>query len=273
MTGALISAEALGASATRPTLLDVRWTLGGPPGLTEYESGHIPGAVFVNLDTELAGAPGSGGRHPLPGRESFQAAMRAAGVRDDGPVVVYDGGSSMSAGRAWWLLRYYGHGDVAVLDGGLAAWVAAGYPVTTEPVQVEPGDFVARPGAMSVLMAQDVPALAARGALLDARAPERFTGEREPIDPVAGHIPGAVNVPATMTLDSSRRFLQRSALRKIFERAGVGGGLEVGTYCGSGVTAAHEVLALELAGYRAALYPGSWSEWITDPRRPIARGD
>ena len=273
MTGALISAEALAASATRPTLLDVRWTLGGPPGLTEYESGHIPGAVFVNLDTELAGAPGSGGRHPLPTRESFQAAMRAAGVRDDGPVVVYDGGSSMSAGRAWWLLRYYGHGDVAVLDGGLAAWVAAGYPVTTEPARVEPGDFVARPGAMSVLMAHDVPALAARGALLDARAPERFKGEREPIDPVAGHIPGAVNVPATMTLDSSGRFLERSALRQIFERAGVGGGVEVGAYCGSGVTAAHEVLALELAGYRAALYPGSWSEWITDPRRPIARGD
>jgi thiosulfate/3-mercaptopyruvate sulfurtransferase len=179
----------------------------------------------------------------------------------------------MSAGRAWWLLRYYGHSDVAVLDGGLAAWAAAGYPMTDEPAHAEAGDFVARPGAMPVLMAQDVPALAARGALLDARAPERFRGEREPIDPLAGHIPGAVNVPATRTLDSSGRFLERSALRAIFERAGVAAGVEVGAYCGSGVTAAHEVLALELAGYEAALYPGSWSEWITDPRRPTARED
>lgn len=273
MTGPLISADALAASATRPTLLDVRWTLGGPPGLTEYETAHIRGAVFVDLDTDLAGSPGSGGRHPLPGRESFQATMRAVGVRDDGPVVVYDGGSSMSAGRAWWVLRYYGHGDVAVLDGGLAAWTAAGHPVTTEPAQVEPGDFVARPGAMSVLMAEDVPALAARGVLLDARAPERFKGEREPIDPVAGHIPGAVNVPATRTLDTSGRFLDRSKLREIFERVGVDAEVEVGAYCGSGVTAAHEVLALELAGYEAALYPGSWSEWITDRQRPVARGD
>ncbi len=178
----------------------------------------------------------------------------------------------MSAGRAWWLLRYYGHADVAVLDGGLAAWVAAGYPATAEPTQVEPGDFVARPGAMPVLEAQELPALTAHGTLLDARAPERFKGELEPIDPVAGHIPGAVNVPATMTLDSSGRFLKRSALREIFERAGVAAGVEVGAYCGSGVTAAHEVLALELAGYEAALYPGSWSEWIADPRRPVARG-
>jgi thiosulfate/3-mercaptopyruvate sulfurtransferase len=197
--------------------------------------------------------------------------MRAAGVHDDRPVVVYDAGSSMSAGRAWWLLRYYGHGDVAVLDGGLTAWLAAGYPVTTEQARVEPGNFVARPGAMPVLKAEDAAALAARGALLDARGPERFSGEREPVDPVAGHIPGALNVPATMTIDSSGRFLERTALRQAFERAGVTTEAEVGVYCGSGVTAAHEVLALELAGCEAALYPGSWSEWITDPRRPIAR--
>ncbi|MGN6169194.1 MAG: sulfurtransferase, partial [Solirubrobacteraceae bacterium] len=214
-----------------------------------------------------------GGRHPLPERESFQGAMRTAGVRDDWPVVVYDGGSSMSAARAWWLLRYYGHGDVAVLDGGLAAWAAAGYLLTTEHAPVEPGDFGAQPGAMPVLAAEDAAVVAARGALLDARAPERFHGEREPIDPVEGHIPGAVNVPATTTLDSSGRFLKQPALRQLFERAGVSAGVEIGAYCGSGVTAAHEVLALELAGYEAALYPGSWSEWITDPRRPIARGD
>jgi thiosulfate/3-mercaptopyruvate sulfurtransferase len=178
----------------------------------------------------------------------------------------------MSAGRAWWLLRYYGHGDVAVLDGGFAAWVAAGYPVATDSQPVEPGDLVARPGGMAVLSAKDAGALAARGALLDSRAPERFRGEHEPIDPVAGHIPGAVNLPVTATTDSSGRFLDRHALRQLFERAGVPSAVEVGAYCGSGVAAAHEVLALELAGYDAALYPGSWSEWISDPRRPIARG-
>lgn len=264
---------ALAASAARSTLLDIRWSLGGPPGLTEYERAHIPGAVFVDLDEELAGAPGPGGRHPLPAPESFQAAMRVAGVANDRPVVVYDGGSSMSAARAWWLLRYYGHGDVALLDGGLAAWAAAGFPVTAERAPVEPGDFVARPGAIPVLMAEDAAGIAARGALLDARAPERFRGEREPIDPVAGHIPGAVNVPATMTIDASGRFLERRVLRQTFERAGVGAGKEVGVYCGSGVVAAHEVLALELAGFEAALYPGSWSGWIADPSRPIARGD
>ena len=199
--------------------------------------------------------------------------MRAAGVVNGRPVVVYDGESSMSAGRAWWLLRYYGHRDVAVLDGGLAAWVAAGYPVSTDSELVQPGDFVARRGAMAVLSAEDAAAVAARGVLLDARAPERFRGEREPIDPVAGHIPGAVNLPATATTDPSGRFLGRHLLRRLFEPTGVTSEVKVGAYCGSGVAAAHEVLALELAGYQAALYPGSWSEWITDPRRPIARGD
>jgi thiosulfate/3-mercaptopyruvate sulfurtransferase len=198
--------------------------------------------------------------------------MRAAGVANDMSVVVYDEGSSMSAARAWWLLRYYGHADVSLLDGGLAAWVAAGYPVTAERTPVEPGDFVVRPGAMAVLTAEDAAGIAARGALLDARAPERFSGEHEPIDPVAGHIPGAVNVPATVTIDPSGRFLERRALRQNFGRAGVAAGKEVGVYCGSGVVAAHEVLALELAGFEAALYPGSWSEWNTDPSRPIARG-
>jgi thiosulfate/3-mercaptopyruvate sulfurtransferase len=199
--------------------------------------------------------------------------MRAAGVRARRPVVVYDAGTSMSAGRAWWLLRYYGHGDVAVLDGGLAAWTAAGYALSTESPQVEPGDFVARPGAMPVLTAQDAAAVASGGALLDARTPERFRGEREPIDPIAGHIPGALNVPATLTIDASGRFLRRASLRQLFERAGVTAGTKVGAYCGSGVTAAHEVLALELAGYEAALYAGSWSDWIADAGRPIAQGN
>jgi thiosulfate/3-mercaptopyruvate sulfurtransferase len=267
-----MSAGALAASSARPTLLDVRWTLGGPPGRSEYDKGHIPGAVFIDLDTVLAAPAGDEGRHPLPNQTAFQAAMQAAGVRNDRRVVVYDAGASMSAARGWWLLRFFGHDDVAVLDGGLAAWKRAGYGLTSHPAEVERGDFVARPGGMPVLDAHGATTVATRGTLLDARAPERFTGEREPIDPVAGHVPGARNVPAALTLDSAGRFVDGAELRIIFESAGVRPGQEIGAYCGSGVTAAHEVLALELAGYRAALYTGSWSEWITDPGRPIARG-
>lgn len=198
--------------------------------------------------------------------------MRAAGVRNDRPVVFYDADNSMAAARGWWVLRYFGHGDVFVLDGGLAAWTEAGYAVTTDTPRAEPGDFAARPGEMPLLDADGAAALATRGALLDARTPERFSGEEEPVDLVAGHIPCAKNVPAVLTVDAAGRFLERTALRQVFERARVTDGVAVGAYCGSGIMAAHEVLALELAGYRAALYPGSWSEWIADPRRPVARG-
>ena len=274
---ALCSAEELAGllapDRERPALLDVRWALGGPPGRKEYDRGHIPGAVFVDLDVELAGPPGCGGRHPLPEAGAFETAMRAAGVRGDRPVVVYDAASSMAAARGWWLLRYFGHPDVRVLDGGMVAWVAAGYPVASEAPAPEPGDFTARPGGMSVLDADGAAELASRGVLLDARAPERFRGEQEPIDPVAGHIPGARNAPSTGTVDADGRFLEPEALRSGFEAAGVTGAVELGAYCGSGVTAAHEVLALELAGFDAALFPGSWSEWITDPARPVARGE
>ena len=268
----LVTPEELAAASAAPTLLDIRWALGGPPGREEYARGHIPGAVFVDLDAELAAPAGSGGRHPLPEAAAFEAAMRAAGVRKDHPVVVYDAANSMAAARAWWLLRYFGHPDVAVLDGGLAAWEAAGYPVTTEMPVPQLGDFEARPGGMPVIDAAGAAELAARGLLLDARAPERFRGELEPIDPVAGHIPGAVNMPSAANVDADGRFLPAEALRGAFQAAGVRDRLRVGAYCGSGVTAAHEVLALELAGFPAALYPGSWSEWITDPGRPVARG-
>jgi len=253
-------------------IVDFRWYLTGSQGRDAYLGGHIPGAVFVDLDAELAAPAGSGGRHPLPEAAAFEAAMRAAGVRKDHPVVVYDAANSMAAARAWWLLRYFGHPDVAVLDGGLAAWEAAGYPVTTEMPVPQLGDFEARPGGMPVIDAAGAAELAARGLLLDARAPERFRGELEPIDPVAGHIPGAVNMPSAANVDADGRFLPAEALRGAFQAAGVRDRLRVGAYCGSGVTAAHEVLALELAGFPAALYPGSWSEWITDPGRPVARG-
>ncbi len=271
----LISAEDLARVSGGPALLDVRWELGGGARVEEYLRGHIPRAVFVDLDSVLAAPPGERGRHPLPDADVFEAGMRAAGVSNDRAVVVYDAASSIPAARAWWLLRYFGHGDVSVLDGGLAAWVAAGFPVDSGEVWVAPGDFVARPGQMAVVGALEAAALASGGGsvLLDARAPERFRGEQEPIDPVAGHIPGARNVPASEIVDASGRFLGRHALRARLEAAGVRDGVAAGAYCGSGVTGAHTVLALELAGYRAALYPGSWSEWITDPTRRVATGD
>jgi thiosulfate/3-mercaptopyruvate sulfurtransferase len=272
----LIVTEQLGVllprASTSLRLLDVRWELGKPHQRDAYLEGHIPGAAFVDLDTELAGPPGPGGRHPLPSAEDFEAAMRAAGVSPESSVVVYDAASSVAAARAWWLIRYFGHSEVAVLDGGLRAWLAAAGPLESGRPSVPGGMFVARPGAMPLLDAREAASLASSGLLLDARAPERFRGEVEPIDPVAGHIPGARNRPSTENVDGSGRFRSPSDLRADFAALGVSEETAVGAYCGSGVTAAHEVLALELAGYRAALYPGSWSEWITDPSRPVARG-
>jgi thiosulfate/3-mercaptopyruvate sulfurtransferase len=275
--GPLVTAEELAGllvtDAARPAVLDVRWALGTSRWRAEYERGHIPGAAFADLDTELAGPAGTGGRHPLPEAAAFEGAMRGHGVRGDRPVVVYDAASSLAAARAWWLLRYFGHPDARVLDGGLAAWVGAGCPASTETPHPEPGDFTARPDGMPLLDAGGAAELARRGLLLDARTPERFRGEQEPVDPVAGHIPGAVNVPSEGNVDGTGRFRDPAELRERFASAGVADGIEVGAYCGSGVTAAHEVLALELAGIPAALYAGSWSEWITDPERPVATGE
>jgi thiosulfate/3-mercaptopyruvate sulfurtransferase len=230
--------------------------------------------VFVDLDIALAGPPGEGGRHPLPAADEFEAAMRAAAVSGEKPVVVYDAGPSVAAARAWWLLRYFGHPEVLVLDGGFGGWLAAGLPIERGETVAPPGDFVARPGGMPLLDAAGAARLAAgTGVLLDARAPERFRGEREPIDPVAGHIPGAVNLPTASLVDASGRLLEANVLGERLAAAGVRDGIAVGAYCGSGVTAAHEVLALEAAGIPgAALYVGSWSEWIRDPSRPVATG-
>lgn len=270
----LISAEELAAllasAAGDPTILDVRWQLATGADREAYLEGHIPGAVFVDLDRRLSDPPSERGRHPLPSAERFSAEMRSLGVSGGRPVVVYDARSSTAAARGWWLLRYFGHRDVAVLDGGLAAWVDAGGPLQTGAVSAVPGDFTARAGGMAVITPAEASELPRRGVLLDARAHERFAGLEEPIDPVGGHIPGARNRPTTDNLDAQGRFLGASSLRAGFERIGVRPGVAVATYCGSGVTAAHEVLALELAGIDAALYPGSWSEWITDPARPVA---
>ncbi len=277
MSGILVSAEELArltASGGAPVLLDVRWNLAGPPGRDEYLAGHLEGAHFVDLDRDLAAPTGQGrGRHPLPDAAAFEAAMRRCGVSTASSVVVYDAAGGLSAARAWWLLRYFGHSAVGVLDGGIAAWEAAGFPLTTAEPRAREGHFSARPGGMPVLDAGSAVRLARDGILLDARSAERFRGDVEPVDAVAGHIPGARSAPTTANLGTDGRFLTAEALRARFTALGASGtSPAVGAYCGSGVTAAHEVLALELAGVHAALYPGSWSEWVSDPARPIAIG-
>lgn len=257
-------------SGQPPTLLDVRWQLGGPPGRPAYAEGHLPGAVYVDLETELAAPPGPGGRHPLPDPEVFGAAMRRAGVSENRPVVVYDGGQGWAAARAWWLLRWAGHPRVRVLDGGLPAWTG---PLTGEEQHPPEGDFRPRPGALPTLDADGAARLARSGVLLDARAPERYRGEVEPIDPVAGHIPGARSAPTTENAGADGRFRPPAELAARFGELGVTPDTEVGVYCGSGVSAAHEVLALAVAGIDAALYPGSWSEWTAGgAERPVATG-
>ncbi|MET8765956.1 sulfurtransferase [Streptomyces sp. NPDC004658] len=277
---AIITASELAPELTGgnpPVLLDVRWQLstakasGAPAfdGRAEYAAGHIPGAVFVDLDRELAAAPGEHGRHPLPDLADFGAAMRRAGVSAARPVVVYDGGQGWAAARAWWLLRWTGHPDVRVLDGGLPSWEGELSTVTPAPAE---GDFEPVPGAAGLLDADGAATLARTGVLLDARAGERYRGEVEPIDRVGGHVPGAVSAPTTENVGPDGRFLPAAELRDRFKALGVSEDTEVGVYCGSGVSAAHEVLALAVAGIPAALYVGSWSEWSADPSRPVAVG-
>jgi thiosulfate/3-mercaptopyruvate sulfurtransferase len=256
----------------RVTLLDVRWRLGGPPGIESYREGHVPGAVFVDLDRDLAAPAGVGGRHPLPSPDDFGAAMRRAGVHQDLPVVCYDDRDGTSAARCWWLLTYFGHSSVSVLDGGLAAWIELGPPLQSEVPAPAPGDFEPSPGHLGLIDADGAAALARRGVLLDARAAARYAGEVEPVDPVAGHVPGALSAPTTENVDADGRFMETPVLSARFARLGITPEVHVGAYCGSGVTAAHEVLALKLAGIDAALYAGSWSDWIADPARPVAQG-
>ena len=273
--GLLISPRALArelAGDVVPVLIDARWRLGGPPGAASYQAAHLPGAVFVDLDRDLAGPPGAGGRHPLPDAASFQAAMRRAGVSARRPVVAYDDGDGVAASRAWWTLRYFGHEQVRVLDGGFSAWTAAGLPVTAGGPAASSGDFTAVPGGMPVLDAGGAAVLARSGVLLDVRTAERYRGETEPVDPVAGHIPGALSSPVTGSMTDGGRFRSPAELAERFAALGAVTGRPAGAYCGSGVTAAREVLALALAGVPAALSVGSWSGWITDPGRPVATG-
>jgi thiosulfate/3-mercaptopyruvate sulfurtransferase len=259
-----------------PVLLDVRWRLVGPPGEVEYDAGHLPGASYVDLDRDLADPARpdhGGGRHPLPDPARFGAAMRAAGVRRGRGVVVYDDAGGTTAARLWWLLTHHGHRDVRLLDGGLAAWRDAGIALDTERPDVSPGDWEpVVPGLLPVLDADAAAAVATDGVLLDARAGERYRGETEPVDPVAGHVPGAVSVPSAEWLDADGRMLAAEQILARLAELGVSEGVDVATYCGSGVVASHTVLALATAGVDAALYAGSWSDWTSDPGRPVATG-
>lgn len=264
-------ATALGTDRP-PVVLDVRWKLGGPPGHGQYLTGHIPGAVFVSLDDELAshGAP-TDGRHPLPSIESLQAAARRWGIHPGDTVVAYDGEGNLAAARAWWLLRWAGIGDVRLLDGALPTWVADGRELATDDVQPLRGTVELVPGQLPTLDLDSVVEFAAKGILLDARAGERFRGETEPIDPKAGHIPGAASAPTGANLAADGRFLPADELAARFSSFGLDGSRPVATYCGSGVTAAHQVAALAIAGIEAALYPGSWSQW-SNHDLPVASG-
>lgn len=260
-------------AAGRPvTVLDVRWELSRPDGRAEYTRGHLPGAVYVSLEDELTDHTVTGrGRHPLPSGASVESHARRWGVRAGVPTVVYDDWNRAGSARAWWVLTAAGVDGVRILDGGLAAWVAAGGALETDGVTPVSGDVRVRHddlyrGAMPTLTADEVARF--DGPLLDARAPERFRGEVEPVDPVAGHIPGAVNAPSTGLLDSDGTFRTDA---EVLDR--VRGAEEVGAYCGSGVTAAVVVAGLRAAGVEAALFPGSWSQWSAEPARPVATGE
>lgn len=258
-----------------PVVLDVRWRLGGPPGAASYAEGHVPGAVFADVDADLAGEPGDGGRHPLPEPARLQATLRAMGVRAARAVVAYDDADGSVAARAWWLLRWAGHPECGVLDGGFAAWQAAGLPVSAEVPSPAAGDIVVQAGQMPVVDADEAADLARRGTLLDARAHPRYTGQVEPVDPRPGHVPGAVSAPFGDHVDGDGRWRSADELSARFADLGVTADRPAGAYCGSGVTATSVILALEVAGRRepAALYAGSWSHWSRDPQRPAATGD
>jgi thiosulfate/3-mercaptopyruvate sulfurtransferase len=273
----LISVEALVARLADPDLAattvvcDCRFHLADhEQGRREYGESHIPGARFVDVHTELAGGPG-GGRHPLPTVDDFTRLLGRSGISPGTFVVAYDSSGGHTASRLWWMLRSIGHGQVAVLDGGFAAWVGAGQPVTAEVVTPGPVDYPAVEGWTGIVDADAVAEGVALGAtLVDSRAHDRFRGENETIDPVAGHIPGAINIfhKDNVTADGSMRPIDELAARF----AGIGDSPIV--YCGSGVTACHNLLAMSLVGIgRARLYPGSWSEWIEDPDRPVATGE
>jgi thiosulfate/3-mercaptopyruvate sulfurtransferase len=275
----LITAAALDdlIRAARPvTILDVRWRLDQPDGRATYLQGHIPGAVYASLEDDLSDHAVTGsGRHPLPSGRSVEASARRWGIRAGVPTVVYDDWNRAGSARAWWVLTAAGLTDVRILDGGLAAWRSAGGSLATGPVTPPPGNAAVLhddlyAGALPTLTAEQT--LAADLTLLDARAPERFRGDVEPVDRVAGHIPGAKNLPSGKALADDGTFLSSDELNQLLTGHGIARDGRLGAYCGSGVTAAITLAALATLGHQAALFPGSWSEWSSDPSRAVARG-
>jgi thiosulfate/3-mercaptopyruvate sulfurtransferase len=259
-------------------LVDCRFDLARPgAGEEGYGLGHIPGAVYAHLDRDLSSAiTPTSGRHPLPSPEQFAATLSRWGVTSNTQVVAYDADTGAYAARLWWMLRWVGHPQVAVLDGGFKAWQSAGLPISSDVPTRAPSNFVARPDRNAWLDAAQVAERVRQSnwRLLDARAPERFAGEVEPIDSVAGHVPGAFNHPFATSLNPDGRFLPAAQLRERFvtSQGGVADSNTV-AMCGSGVTACHLLLALEVAGKPGAkLYAGSWSEWIRDAARGVAKG-
>jgi len=273
----LVSTDILAAHLADPrwVVFDCRHDLARPAwGSAAYLESHIPGARFMHMDEDLAGPlTGRNGRHPLPDAAVFAAKLGAAGVGPATQVVAYDAQGGVNAARLWWMLRWLGHDAAAVLDGGLGKWLREARPQTAELPRIAPAAFTPHARALAV----DVDFVASRlhdsgMRLVDARSAERYRGEAEPIDPVAGHIPGARNLPYADLVNADGSLRTPEELRKAMADAGVPDDGRIGAYCGSGVTAAHEVLALQLAGVRAALYVGSWSGWIADPHRPVATG-
>ncbi len=263
----------------RWVFVDCRFDLGNSAwGFEDYQRGHIPGAIYADLNIDLSGPVSDHtGRHPLPNPEEFIGRLESWGIDLNKQVVVYDHDSGAYAARLWWLLRTYGHEAVAVLDGGLPAWIAAGYPLVEGVERKKTTIFEGYPDPNQWVTSREVELLLQDPSFvfIDARAPERFRGEQEPIDPVAGHIPGAVNRFHGENISDDGFFLPAEILRQAFEA--IGGDLppdHLIVYCGSGVTSCHHLLAMEIAGlYGARLYVGSWSEWIRDPKRPIATGE
>ena len=272
----LITADELATaldSTAPPVVLDVRWRLDRPDGRPDYRTGHIPGAVYVDLDRELASHGGAtDGRHPLPSVEELQASARSWGINNGDIVVVYDNLKNLSSARAWWLLSYAGIADVRLLDGALGAWTSSDLKLESGDVTPKQGNVVLSYGHLPVLAMDEAAQLPGRGILLDARSAERYRGDVEPIDPKAGHIPGALSAPTTENVNLDGAFRSPAELRARFHALGIDDGSEVGVYCGSGVTAAHAAAALAIAGYAPALYPGSWSQWSNYPDRPVATG-
>lgn len=269
--GPLVSPEWLAGHLDDPDLrvIDFRWYLDGRRGSDAYAAGHIPGAVFVDLD-RVSGRADGPGRHPIPEPAPFASAMRAAGVSADDRVVAYDDASGGVAARLWWLLRHFGHRQVAVLDGGIQAWPG---PLSTAAPEIAEGDFVARSTTEDTVDAAAVANRSGATVLLDARVGERYRGEVEPVDPRAGHIPGALSAPWTESIGPDGRMLGAAALRERFRGLGVGEATAVIAYCGSGVTASHALLAMEVAGLPPGiLYEGSWSDWSSRPELPAAIG-